>query len=370
MTNSPLFTPLDIGPIQLRHRVVMAPLTRMRSERPGDVPGNLMAEYYGQRASEGGLIITEGTEITPKASGFERVPGIYSDAQVAGWRKVVEAIHAKGGHVFLQLWHPGRVSHIDLAEGAIPVGPSEVVSENIITYSVTGPLPATPNRSLEADEIAMIVEEHRRGAEQAKIAGFDGVEILAGGGYLIDQFLQDGANKRSDRYGGSIQNRTRFLIEVLDAVSSVWDANRVSVRLTPSGTFNSISDSDPEILFDYVVDSLNRYKLAYLHLVEPRVRGGTTLKGEAPPVAAARLRKIYRGSIIAAGGFNSESASEIISKGDANLVAFGRQFIANPDLPRRIQLGLSLNPYNRATFYGGDHRGYTDYPFYKNSASD
>jgi N-ethylmaleimide reductase len=363
MMDSPLFTPFSIGPIRLRHRVVMAPLTRMRSEQPGDVPGDLMAEYYSQRASDGGLIVTEGTEITPKASGFERVPGIYSDAQVIGWRKIVEAIHSKGGYVFLQLWHPGRVSHIDLAEGAIPVGPSEVSAENILTYSVSGPMPATANRRLELNEIAMLVEEHRRGAERAKAAGFDGVEILAGGGYLIDQFLEDGANKRSDQYGGSILNRTRFLLEVVEAVASVWDSGRIGVRLTPSGSFNSISDSDPEALFDYVVDSLNRHKLAYLHLVEPRVRGGTTLKEDAPPVAAARLRKIYRGPILVAGGFNSESASEITRKGDADMVAFGRQFIANPDLPRRIQLGLPLNPYNRATFYGGDHRGYTDYPY-------
>jgi N-ethylmaleimide reductase len=364
MMDSPLFTPFSIGPIRLRHRIVMAPLTRMRSEQPGDIPGNLMAEYYSQRASDGGLIVTEGTEITSKASGFERVPGIYSDAQVAGWHKIVEAIHSKRGYVFLQLWHPGRVSHIDLAEGAIPVGPSEVSAENILTYSVSGPMPATANRRLELDEIAMVVEEHRRGAERAKAAGFDGVEILAGGGYLIDQFLQDGANKRTDRYGGSIQNRTRFLIEVVEAVASAWDCGRIGVRLTPSGTFNSISDSDPETLFDYVVNSLNSYKLAYLHLVEPRVRGGTTLNEDAPPIAAARLRKIYRGPIIAAGGFNAENASKILIEGDADMVAFGRQFIANPDLPRRIHLGFPLNTYNRATFYGGDHRGYTDYPYY------
>jgi N-ethylmaleimide reductase len=359
-----LFSPIQIGAVQLSHRVVMAPLTRSRSQQPGDIPNDLMAEYYGQRASEGGLIISEATTISVTARGWFGAPGMYSDEQVAGWKRVVETVHAKGGRMFSQLWHTGRASHVSMTNGAPPVAPSAIPFDGK-SSTPDGWMPTSPPRALNIDEIPAIVEDYRRAAERAKSAGFDGIELHGANGYLPDQFLQDGSNKRTDAYGGSIQNRARFLLEVVDALVSVWGGDRVGVRIGPGGKFNGMSDSNPQALFEYVAGQLNRFGLAYLHIVEPRVKGNVVIAEGQGPVAAEQLRRIFQGKIIAAGGFEPDTAEAVIEKGDADLVAFGRHFIANPDLPKRIQLGLPLNAYDRSTFYTFDPRGYTDYPFYK-----
>jgi N-ethylmaleimide reductase len=356
-----LFSPLKVGPLTLSHRVVMAPLTRMRSQQPGDIPNDLMVEYYGQRASQGGLIISEATTISVGGRGYLGAPGIFSDEQVAGWKKVVNAIHAKGGYIFLQLWHVGRVSHVDMTNGATPIAPSTVPFEGV-AFTKNGWVPVSPHRALNLEEIPYLIEDYRRAARRAKAAGFDGVELHGGNGYLLDQFIQDGTNKRTDAYGGPVENRARLLLEVLDAVVSVWGANRVGVRLSPRTQFNSMSDSNPTALFAYIGEQLNKCGLAYLHLIEPRIKGNAAVADGLPPVAAGELRKVFKGNILAAGGFEPDSAEAIIETGDADFVAFGRHFIANPDLPQRIQKVLPLTPYDRTTFYGGDARGYTDYP--------
>jgi N-ethylmaleimide reductase len=280
-TDSKLFTPVQVGPVTLLHRVVMAPLTRSRSEHPGDIPSDLMVEYYGQRASEGGLIISEATAISITGSGWFGAPGMYSDEQVAGWKKITAAVHAKGGRIFSQLWHAGRSSHVEMTNGATPVAPS-VVSDYWIdsTPSVSTPsgwAKPSPHRALDIKEIRGIVEDYRKAAERAKAAGFDGVELHAANGYLPDQFLQDGSNKRTDAYGGSVENRSRFLLEVVEAMVSVWGGNRVAARIGPSGTWNSMSDSNPAALFDYVAEQLNRFGLAYLHIIEPRIKGNVLI---------------------------------------------------------------------------------------------
>jgi N-ethylmaleimide reductase len=358
-----LFSPIRVGPLTLSHRIVMAPLTRLRSKVPGDIPVDLMAEYYRQRASEGGLIISEGTTVSIGGRGYLGAPGIYSEEQVLGWRRVTEAVHTKGGYIFLQLWHVGRVSHIDMTNCNMPVAPSVVPFESIVVTH-DGFVQPSPHRALEIEEIPGLVEEFRGAALNAKAAGFDGVEIHGANGYILDQFLQDGTNKRTDAYGGPIENRARLLFEVLDATAEVWGEDRIGVRLSPNSIYNSMFDSNPEATFGYVADRLNRYALAYLHVIEPRVKGIETINEGQPPVASTLLRKIYRGNILAAGGFNPESAEVIVERRDADMVAFGRYFISNPDLPRRIQLGLPLNIYDRDTFYNNDARGYTDYPFY------
>ncbi len=362
-----LFSPIQLGAIPLAHRVVMAPLTRMRSDQPGDIPNDLMAEYYGQRASDGGLIISEATTLSVTGRGYLGAPGIYTDEQVAGWRKITETVHAKGGRIFLQLWHVGRVAHVDLTGGAAPVAPSAIPFAGV-AFTKNGWVPVSPPRALETSEIPEILEQYRAGAVRAKAAGFDGVELHGGNGYLIDQFLQDGTNQRTDRYGGSVENRARFLLEALEAVLPIWGSDRVGVRLSPSTTFNEMSDSDPETTFGHVAERLNAYGIAYLHTIEPRIKGNEAIADGMPAVAAAHLRKVFKGHILAAGGFEPESAEAIVEKGDADLVAFGRHFIANPDLPYRIKLGLPLNPYDRETFYGGNAQGYTDYPFYEKEA--
>jgi len=327
-----------------------------------------MLKYYTQRASEGGLIISEATSISIAGRGWFGAPGIYSDEQVGGWKKITSAVHAKGCRMFSQLWHVGRSSHISMTNGATPVAPS-VVPEygHDSTPSVSTPsgwLLPSPHRALDISEIPGIVEDYRKAAERAKSAGFDGVELHAANGYLPDEFLQDGSNKRTDAYGGPIENRSRFLLEVVDAMVSVWGGNRVAVRIGPGGTWNSMSDSNPAALFDYVAKQLNRFELAYLHIIEPRIKGNVLIVEGQEPVATAQLRRIFKGKIIAAGGFEPDTAEAIVEKADADLVAFGRHFLANPDLPKRIKLRLPLNAYDRATFYTFDSRGYTDYPCY------
>jgi N-ethylmaleimide reductase len=360
-TMSKLFTPAQVGPYRLSHRVVMAPLTRMRSD-PGDVPSDLMVEYYAQRASEGGLIVSEATPVSIRGNGYAGAPGIYSDTQIAGWRSVTDAVHAKGSRIFQQLWHVGRQSHVDLQpNGEAPVAPSAIPAEGY-AYTKRGEVPFSMPRALELHEMPGIIEAFGAGAERAFRAGFDGVEIHGANGYLPDQFLQDGTNKRTDEYGGSVENRARFLLEVTQAAISAWGADRVGVRISPSGTYGSMSDSNPPATFGYVATQLDRLGIAYLHVVEPRIKGTEEISHGEAPVAAQHLRPKFSRTLIAAGGFAPRSAEAIVAAGDADLVAFGRHFISNPDLPERLRRSLPLNRYDRSTFYGGDARGYIDYP--------
>lgn len=361
---SKLMSPIAVGPLELAHRVVMAPLTRMRAE-PGARPGKLMAQYYAQRASPGGLIIGEATIAAPNGNGYLGAPGLYDDSQIAGWKAIVDAVHARGGKMFLQLYHAGRQSHVDVQpDGALPVGPSAVPHQGL-AYTASGWVANTPNREMTADDIASLAAEFRDAARRGMVAGFDGVELHAANGYLFDQFLQDNSNLRTDYYGGSVENRTRFLLETTRAVIEDWGSRRVAVRLGPSGTFGDMGDSHPEVLFTHVARELSELKLAYLHLIEPRMMGNIVDAAKNPaPVASQLLRRHYDGVLIAAGGFEPASAEAILQAGDADMVAFGRHFIANPDLPARIRNGWPLNAHDRDTFYGGDAKGYTDYPCY------
>ena len=360
-----LFTPLQLGRILLNHRVIMAPLTRSRSIQPDSIPGELMAKYYAQRASEGGLIITEATNISLSSRGWLGAPGLYTEEQVKGWKKVVCGVRAKGGHIFAQLWHTGRSSHVSMTGGAVPVSasidPDYWAAPSHLVSIPGGWAQPSPHRSLTVAEIAGIVEDYRRAAERALEAGFDGVELHGANGYLVDQFLQNGSNKRTDDYGGSIHNRTRFLIEVVEALISACGSNRVAVRIGPGGTWNGMSDSDPRALFSSAAEHLNRFGLAWLHLIEPRIGGSELIQEGQGAVAAAQLRGIYQGKLIAAGGFEPDSAQAIVAAGTLDAVAFGRHFISNPDLPRRIRESLPLADYDRSTFYTFDARGYTDY---------
>ena len=363
-----LFTPLQLGATKLKHRVVMAPLTRSRSVKPNSLPGDLMAEYYAQRASDGGLIISEATNISLASRGWFGSPGLYTDDQVEGWRKVVDGVHAQGGLMFAQLWHTGRASHVSMTGGAAPVSasvnPAYWQNPAQLVSTPEGWIQPSPHRAATIPEIAAIVEDYRKAAEHAKQAGFEGVELHGANGYLIDQFLQDGSNQRTDQYGGSVQNRSRLLLEVTEALVSVWGGNRVAVRVGPGGSFNSMNDSDPQTLFAYVAEQLNQFSLAYLHIIEPRVRGNVVIHENQSPIASEQLRKIFKGKIIAAGGFEPETAEEAVEQGIVDAVAFGRHFISNPDLPRRIREGLLLAKYDRNTFYTFEPQGYTDYPSY------
>lgn len=361
---SKLFSPTTIGPYEIGHRVVLAPLTRMRAGE-GAVPGPLMVEYYAQRASKGGFMISEATIAAPNGSGYLGSPGMFTEAQAVGWKKVIDAVHTRGATMFVQLYHAGRQSNSQLQpNGAAPVGPSQVTHGGV-AYTESGWVPNTPNRALTEMEIGDLVEEFRGAAKRALSAGFDGVELHAANGYLFDQFLQDGSNKRTDRYGGSFENRFRFLRETVDAVASIFGYDKVAVRLAPSGTFGDMSDADPDGLFGYVVQQLDTMGIAYLHLIEPRVVGNDDDRTkDQRPVAAQSLRRLFRGPIIAAGGFTSDSAGAILEAGDADLVAFGRHFVSNPDLPDRLRHGWPLNAYVRDSFFGGTEVGYTDYPFH------
>jgi N-ethylmaleimide reductase len=362
-----LFAPVQLGSLKLKHRVVMAPLTRSRSEQPGGIPGDMMVRYYSDRASDGGLIIGEATNISLTARGWYGAPGLYTDRQVEGWKRVVRAIHAKNGFVFAQLWHTGRSSHSDNQDGNTPASASVDASywedPNHLVSAPSGWVQPSPHRALDISEIPGIVEDYRKAATRAKAAGFDGVELHAGNGYLVDQFLQDGSNKRTDSYGGSIENRARFLLEVVEAVTSVWGGDRVAVRIAPGGTWNHMRDSNPAALFAYVAEQLNRFGLAYLHIIEPRVKGNVTIDEGQGPIAAEQLRKVFQGKVIAAGGFEPDTAESAIEHGVADAVAFGRYFVANPDLPLRIKEGFALTRYDRNTFYTFDSVGYNDYPF-------
>lgn len=363
-----LFSPLSLsGPkgIELKHRVVMAPLTRCRAVvGEGEHTPN-GAVYYKQRASEGGLIVAEATQITPQGQGYPGTPGIYSKAQIESWKNITSAVHEKNGVIFLQLWHVGRVRAEDsVSSSDIPL--KQVKCTNLKTMQQVD---AEAPKSLTVEEIANIVELYGVAAKNAIEAGFDGVEIHGANGYLVDQFLQSGVNQRTDSYGGSIENRLRFLKEVVESVlKHVGDSSRVGIRISPSGTIHEMSDSNPTELFTEVAKLLNNYNLAYLHVIEPRsslMLSKSVEEVEAiVPVACKQLRQYFKGAIIAAGGFNRKTAIDIVESGDADLVAFGRHFISNPDLPKRLEEDLPLNAYNRDTFYYSSDlvTGYTDYP--------
>jgi N-ethylmaleimide reductase len=346
-----LLTSVQLGPYELRNRMVMAPMTRNRAGE-GNVATPLMATYYAQRASAG-LLITEGTQVSAQAVGYPKTPGIHTDAQVEGWRRVTDAVHERGGRIFAQLWHVGRISHPSFQPGgALPVAPSAVVPAGV-AYTASGKQPFVAPRALEIHEIPGVVRQFEEGARRALEAGFDGVELHGANGYLIDQFLRDGTNQRTDAYGGPVQNRARFLLEVTEAVTGVWGADRVGVRLSPTSSYNDMSDSNPADTFSYVAEALNWFGPAYIHVIEPL---GTT-----PPVAAL-MRERSRSTFILNGGYDLATGNVAIVSGAADLVSFGTLFLANPDLPERFAEGAPLNAPDPATFYFGTEAGYTDYP--------
>lgn len=350
-----LYSPVQLGDLTLSNRLVMAPMTRNRAAE-GNVPTDLNATYYQQR-SNAGLIITEASQVSAEGVGYPATPGIHSDAQVAGWHKVTETVHKAGGKIFIQLWYCGRISHPSLLpDNQTPVAPSAIQPEGE-AFTYEGLKPFVQPRALESDEIPAIVEQYRHAAQQAKAAGFDGIEIHAANGYLIDQFLRDGSNQRTDMYGGSLENRTRFLNQVLDAVCSVWPANRVGVRLSPENGFNSMQDSDPQTTFEYVAGELSHYGLAYLHVLE-----GDMLSGDSTLDYAA-IKNRFNGIYIANNGYDKSRAETAVTNGQTDLVAFGQLYLANPDLLERFQSNAPLNSADPNTFYGGDEHGYTDYPF-------
>ncbi len=354
-----LFEPYAIKDLELPNRVVMAPMTRNRADDAG-VPVPMMATYYAQRAT-GGLLITEGAQVSPQGRGYVNTPGIYTDEHVAGWRLVTEAVHAAGGRIFLQLWHTGRISHTFFQPGgSAPLAPSAVPADTQV-FTPNGFEAPSPPRALELDEISGIVDQYRHGAAQAKAAGFDGVEIHAANGYLIDQFLRDGTNQRSDAYGGSIANRIRFALEVTTAVVEVWGAGRVGIRVSPRGTFNDMQDSDPQALFGALVDELNAFPLAYLHVLEPLPGHPAFINQEGVDPVAPELRRRYKGTLMINGGYTRETAEAALAADEADLIAFGVPYLANPDLPERLRQDAPLNPPDMDTFYGGDEKGYTDY---------
>ncbi|MEA3102839.1 alkene reductase [Caballeronia mineralivorans] len=355
-----LLSPVNVGPLRLSHRVVHAPMTRLRSESD-DSPSAMMVEYYSQRASDGGLLITESAHPSYDSRGYIGAPGIYTERHIEAWTKVADAVHAKGARIFMQIAHDGRQSYADLSWGNAPIAPSVVPYETTV-LTQNGWVPNSPHRALELHEIPAIVESFRKAAVRAKDAGFDGVELHNANGYLADTFLQDGTNKLANAYGGTIEKRARFSLEVVDAFVSVWGADRVGVRVSPSGRWGAISDSNPEATFGNFAERLNAYGLAYLHVIEPRVMGTETLVEGQAPVGSTFLRKTFKGPIIAAGGFDREGAEDILQRDDADLVAFGRWFSSNPDLPERFRRGHPSTQYVRAAFWGGDERAYVDFP--------
>jgi N-ethylmaleimide reductase len=355
---SDLFMPFQFGPYKLTNRIAMAPLTRSRAQT-GDVPSLLAAEYYRQR-STAGLIIAEATQISPQGKGYAFTPGIYDSAQVEGWKTITAAVHEAGGCIFLQLWHVGRISHPSLQPAnALPVAPSAIKPEGK-AFTEEGFVPFVTPRALETSEMAGIVEQYRVASKYALDSGFDGVEIHAANGYLIDQFLRDSTNHRTDIYGGSLENRARLLMEVTAAIVSVWSADRVGVRLAPTSPANDISDSDPAKLFTYVVEQLNQFNLLYLHVIEGATGGPRKVDNDFD---LQTLRKLFNGVYMANNGYDREMAISARQQNLADMVAFGRPFISNPDLVARLKLNAPLNKLDADTLYGGGAKGYIDYPF-------
>lgn len=353
-----LFSPITVGHLALPQRFVMAPMTRNRA-LPSLAPGSQAALYYAQRASAG-LIITEATQISDSAAGYVFTPGIYSAEQIAGWREVTEAVHAAGGRIVMQLWHTGRISHpVMRPDGSTPVSASAVAAEGeLITYD--GPKPFPTPRALDVHEISALVDDFAQAARNAISAGFDGVELHAANGYLIDQFLRDGVNRRTDAYGGPLENRARFLLEVVDVTAAAIGASRVGVRISPTNPYNSMSDSDPAALTRYVAEQLDARKVMYLHIVDA-VSAGQDLAAPRPLTSIAR--QAFTGVLIANAGYTADAAETVLSDGRADLISFGVPFLATPDFVERTQAGVALNEPDRASFYGGDARGYVDYPF-------
>jgi N-ethylmaleimide reductase len=367
-TAEKLFQPIRMGPYELRHRIVMAPLTRSRAGQPGNVPTPLMAAYYAQRAAAA-FIISEATQVSMQGQGYAWTPGIHSREQVEGWRLVTAAVHAAGGLIFLQLWHVGRISHPALQpDNMLPVAPSAIrANAQAFIENIHGEgenVPCVTPRALVSEEMPYLIRQYERAAKNAILAGFDGVELHGANGYLIDQFLESRSNRRSDNYGGPIENRARLLMDVLEVVGGIFGPERVGVRLSPLGTFNDIGDEHPELTFGHVAERLNDFNLAYLHVINPAA--AAVEKKVPPPPEAMRMvdliRNKYRGLLILAGGFDHDTAEEWLEQGKADLIAFGRKFLANPDLPERFRQRAGLNPDDPSTYYGGGPRGYTDYP--------
>lgn len=364
-----LFDPITAGALELPNRIAMAPLTRNRA--PNAIPTAMMATYYAQRASAG-LLISEATAISQQGQGYAHVPGLYAPEQIAGWRRVTDAVHAAGGRIVAQLWHVGRVSHTSLQPGgAAPVAPSAITARTK-TY-VIGPdghggfVPTSAPRALELAELPGIVADYRRAARAAIEAGFDGIEVHAANGYLIDQFLRSGSNHRADAYGGSIANRARFLVEVMDAITSEIGAGRCAIRISPVTPANDAADPEPQPLFEYVVRQLARWPLAYVHVIEGATGGARDFQQGDEPFDYAALRAAYheaggRAAWMVNNGYDGELAAAAIANGRADIVAFGKPFISNPDLVRRLREHAPLNPFDKSTFYGGGEKGYIDYP--------
>ena len=358
MSTRDLFSPIDLGPLTLPNRIFMAPLTRCRASE-GHVPNDLNVEYYAQRASAG-LIISEATSVSPRGYGYPNTPGIHTDPQVAGWRKITDAVHSKGGHIYLQLWHVGRISHPAYQEdGTPPIAPSAVKPKGQI-FTGTGMEEYVTPRALEIGDIPGIIEEYIHGARLAKEAGFDGVEIHNANGYLLDQFLRNRTNLRGDSYGGSVQNRARLTLEVTEAVCAVWGADRVGIRFSPSGVFNDMSDSNPLETFGHVLQELNRFGLAYAHITQ--VTAQDIAHGAVAGVGPKELKPFWNGKIVSAGGFTLETGNRALAENWADAIAFGVPFISTPDLPERFRRNGPLNQPEEASFYGGAEQGYTDYP--------
>jgi len=359
-----LFTPLKIGDIAVANRVVMAPLTRNRATHGNDAPNALNVEYYRQRAGAG-LIISEATQISQQGQGYAWTPGMYTAEQVAGWKAVTDAVHQAGGKIVAQLWHVGRISHVSLQPGGqAPVAPSAIAAKGK-TYIESGFADVSQPRALRLDELPGIVADYVRAAENAKAAGFDGIEIHAANGYLLDQFLRDGSNQRQDAYGGSIENRARLTLEVVDAVTKVLGKGRVGIRLSPVTPANDARDSNPQPLFDHLVARLNEAGIAFIHVIE----GATGGPRDFLPFDYAALRKAFKGTYIANNGFDRPLAIEAVESGRVDAVAFGKLFIANPDLVERLRRDAPLNAPEPSLFYGGDEKGYTDYPFLTDKAA-
>ncbi|HSC48251.1 MAG TPA: alkene reductase [Gammaproteobacteria bacterium] len=359
MSEQLLLKPVKLGRYELNNRVVMAPMTRDRADNPDLAPTALHALYYGQRATAG-LIVTEGSQISPQGTGYINTPGIYSAAQIEGWKKVTEAVHAEGGHIFLQLWHVGAISHPDFHGGALPVSAS-AFNPKSKAYTPAGELKETVTaRALEVHEIEAVVRDFAQGAKNAIAAGFDGVEIHGANSYLIEQFLRDSSNARTDGYGGSIANRARFLFEVVEAVGRAVGFDRTGLRLSPANTWNVPADSDSRALYDYVIAKLSDYGLAYLHLRDPA--GDVSAIPNMVANVTEHYRRIYKGTLITNTGYTRETGNAAVAEGRADLVAFGVPFIANPDLVERFRAGAELAKPDQTTFYTPGEKGYVDYP--------
>lgn len=363
--NDPLFEPFNLGNLTLPNRVLMSPLTRSRSSQPGDIPNDMNAHYYQQRAGAG-MIFSEATQVSPQGKGYAFTPGIHSREQIDGWKKVTGAVHMAGGRIHMQLWHVGRISHPALQpDGKQPVAPSAIRPEGAKTFisADSGMVDVPEPRALETGEMADIVEQYRQGAQNAMEAGFDGVEVHAANGYLLDQFIKSGSNQRTDEYGGSVENRLRLPLMVIRAVIDVWGKDNVGVRVSPTGSFNAMYDENPVETFGTFARHLNELGVAYIEVVEDSFQGNHA-NGRPEEVIDA-IRTAFKGTYIANGAYTAEEARTRISQGRCDLVTFGRPFIANPDLPERFRQNAPLNEWDDSTFYGGDEHGYTDYPTLK-----